>query len=267
MSKNKSKIIITVLLIIIGMVSVFGITKKTTDPEMHKKTIEALDDKKTTVLKMTASSAAASTALAAIPGDATTPVANKLADLSSYFLAILTVVFLEKYLVTLTGYVTFQFLIPIACVLLIIAVWNGKAFLKVLAAKIALFGMVIFLIIPVSMKVSTIIEETNKVSAENTMEEANELADKINNNVDSDGNILDRFIKKVKGGVSGLKVKGEALLNNFIEMIAVMLVTSCVIPIVVLMFTSWFMKILFGVQINVPFKFSQKRNKEIDVTE
>lgn len=61
--------------------------------ENHKKTIEALDEKKADILKLTATSAAASTAIAAIPGDATTPIANKLTDLTSYFLIILVVIF------------------------------------------------------------------------------------------------------------------------------------------------------------------------------
>ena len=77
---------------------------RASNPENHKKTIEALDEKKADILKLTATSAAASTAIAAIPGDATTPIANKLTDLTSYFLIILVVIFLEKYLVTLTGY-------------------------------------------------------------------------------------------------------------------------------------------------------------------
>ena len=46
--------------------------------------------------------------------------------------------------------------------------------------------------------------------------------------------------------------KGEALLNQFIEIVAVMMVTSCLIPIVVLLFMLWFVRMLFGIQINVP---------------
>ena len=46
--------------------------------------------------------------------------------------------------------------------------------------------------------------------------------------------------------------KGEELLNQFIELIAVMLVTSCLIPIFIFLFMIWFIRMLFGVQINVP---------------
>ena len=168
--RRKAAAVLVLLLVMILSVTVFS--KAASDPENHAETIEALDEKKEDVLKLTATSAAAATALAAIPGDATTPVANKMADLSSYFLIILMVVFLEKYLVTLTGYAAFTILIPAACALLIVGICVNRTFLQVLALKIAAFGLVIFLIIPISMNVSAMIEETYDLSVEETMEEA-----------------------------------------------------------------------------------------------
>ncbi len=124
--------------------------------------------------------------------------------------------------------------------------------LKILAAKIAVFGLVIFLIIPMSMQVSSIIEDTYESTLETTVQEAEDITDEINENTDSDGNILEQALSKIKNGVSGLLEKGEQLLNRFIETIAVMLVTSCLIPIAVLLFVLWFVKMLFGIQVKVP---------------
>ena len=224
---NVKKVTAVIVLLVVMILSMTVVSKVASDPENHKKTIESLDEKKEDVLKLTATSAAASTALAAIPGDATTPVANKLADLTSYFLIILMVVFLEKYLVTLTGYAAFTILIPIACVLLAAGICANKAVLKMLAAKIALFAAVIFLVIPFSMKVSSIIEDTYEISMEETVKEAEDLTDEINENTDSEGNIIEKALSKIKDGVTGLLDKGEQILNQFIETIAGMLVTSC----------------------------------------
>ena len=116
--KNVKKLAWVAVALVIMVLSMTVVSKAASNPENHKKTIEALDEKKADILKLTATSAAASTAIAAIPGDATTPIANKLTDLTSYFLIILVVIFLEKYLVTLTGYATFSILIPPACALL-----------------------------------------------------------------------------------------------------------------------------------------------------
>lgn len=50
-----------------------------------------------------------------LPGDTATPIAEKMADVSGYLLVVLCAIYLEKYLVTITGYVAFTYLIPIAC--------------------------------------------------------------------------------------------------------------------------------------------------------
>ena len=257
---KKIAAVLAILAVMILSMSVFS--KVASDPSNHEKTIEALDEKKSDVLKLTAATAA-STALAAIPGDATTPVANKLADLTSYFLVILMVVFLEKYLVTLTGYAAFSVLIPAACVLLAVGICLNRNLLKILAAKIAVFAVVIFTIIPVSMNISSIIEETYDVSMETTIQEAEDITDEIGESTDSDGNIIEQALSKIKDGVTGLLEKGETLLNHFIETIAVMLVTACVIPILVLLFMIWFVQMLFGIKVNVPKDMPKKISARI----
>lgn len=251
-NKNVKKIVLVIMALVVMVLSMTVLSKAASDPKNHQKTIAALDEKKTDVLKLTATSAASSMAIAAIPGDSTTPVANKLADLTSYFLIILAVIFLEKYLVTLTGYAAFSILIPVACALLIAGICSNKAFLKILAAKIAVFGLAIFMIIPISINVSAMIEKTYESSMENTVKEARDMTDGIKEKTDSEGNIIEKAFSKIKGGVSGLLEKGEDLLNQFVELIAVMLVTSCFIPVFVFLFMIWFVRILFGIQINVP---------------
>ena len=249
---NVKKVISVLLLLAILLLSVNVISKKAGDPETHAKTIQALDDKKADVLKLTAASTAASAALVAVPGDSTTPVANKLVDLTSYFLVILIVIFLEKILVSLTGYAAFSVLIPAACILLMIGICLNRSSLKILAGKVAAFGLILFLIIPVSMKVSAMVEEIYNVSVESAVEEAKDITEEIDENSDSEGNFLDRALSKIKDGVTGVLEKGENLLNYYIETVAVMIVTSCVIPILVLVFMIWLAHLLFGISVHVP---------------
>lgn len=249
---NVKKVISVLLLLTVLLLSVNVISKKAGDPETHAKTIQALDDKKADVLKLTAASTAASAALAAVPGDSTTPVANKLVDLTSYFLVILIVIFLEKILVSLTGYAAFSILIPAACILLMIGICLNRSSLKILAGKVAAFGLILFLIIPVSMKVSAMVEEIYNVSVESAVEEATDITEEIDETSDSEGNFLDKALSKIKDGVTGVLEKGENLLNYYIETVAVMIVTSCVIPILVLVFMIWLAHLLFGISVHVP---------------
>ena len=190
-NKNVKKLAWVAVALVIMVLSMTVVSKAASNPENHKKTIEALDEKKADILKLTATSAAASTAIAAIPGDATTPIANKLTDLTSYFLIILVVIFLEKYLVTLTGYATFSILIPAACVLFAAGIGFNRTVLKIVAAKIAAFGLVIFMIIPFSMNVSAMIEKTYESTVEETVKEAQDITNEIEKNTDSEGKAMD----------------------------------------------------------------------------
>ena len=84
------KVIISVLLIIGILVSIFVISPRMSKPETYQATIQKLNEKQTTVLEMTAAASGASLALGAVPGDATTPIANKVIDMAGYFVIILS---------------------------------------------------------------------------------------------------------------------------------------------------------------------------------
>ena len=114
MKNGAKKLLIMAFCVILALFSIFGASKWASAPENHRETIQYLDDRRTAVLELAGASTAASIAITVSPGDIGTPIANKLADLSSYFLLIVSALVLEKYLVTITGYVAFTFLIPIA---------------------------------------------------------------------------------------------------------------------------------------------------------
>ena len=199
-----------------------------------------------------------STALAAIPGDATIPLANQIMDLSSYLLIVIGVIFLEKILLTLTGYVSFTFLIPIACLLYCIYIYSKKDILKKVSVKLCTFGIIIFLVVPISIQTSNLIENTYNETIENAKNTEITSNDKTNTE-SNDNNEESGFLSKFKNSVSNLGEnvselvnKGEKELSKFIDAIAVLLITSCVIPIIVLIFLVWIVKIIFGVKISVP---------------
>lgn len=87
------KIICVATALILALASIFGVAKITTDPAFYQKSIAALEEKQETVLELTAASTAASAAITLLPGDTATPIADKLADLSGYFLIVLCAIF------------------------------------------------------------------------------------------------------------------------------------------------------------------------------
>lgn len=256
--KNKKIFLQAALPLLAALLSIFVISKYAASPEFHQKTIQALDEKKTTVMELAAASTAASAAITLIPGDAATPIAEKLADFSTYFLVVICAIYLEKYLVTITGYAAFVILIPLACVLLAInAYWKSRTCIHV-ALKLILFGLAIALVIPASVKVSDMIETAYESSIEETIDaakEAAELAETGKEEAESEAEkkgFLDGIISSVQNGVSSATEKVENILNNFIEALAVMLVTSCVIPVLVLVFFVWIIKMVLNVDVSWP---------------
>lgn len=275
-NEKQKKILFALIPIVIALLSFFVIARFTSSTEFNAKTIQSLDDKKTTVMELAAASTAASAAITLIPGDVGTPIANKLADLSSYFLIVLCAIYLEKYLVTITGYAAFKILVPIACVFFFGYLLWRKEILRVVAQKFLLFGLAVYLVIPASVKVADMIETTYASSIESTIETAKQTTDEIESETGESGQVDDKssneksqsdsdsdskenaggffsgLFNKVQEGVSTATANVENVLNNFIEALAILFVTSCLIPILVLIFFVWLVKMLLGLNIDIP---------------
>lgn len=275
-NEKQKKILFALIPIVIALLSFFVIARFTSSTEFNAKTIQSLDDKKTTVMELAAASTAASAAITLIPGDVGTPIANKLADLSSYFLIVLCAIYLEKYLVTITGYAAFKILVPIACVFFSGYLLWRKEILRVVAQKFLLFGLAVYLVIPASVKVADMIETTYASSIESTIETAKQTTDEIESETGESGQVDDKssneksqsdsdsdskenaggffsgLFNKVQEGVSTATANVENVLNNFIEALAILLVTSCLIPILVLISFVWLVKMLLGLNIDIP---------------
>ena len=285
---DKKKCILLATWLLIGILSFTVVGKYAAAPESHHATITSLDEKKNTVLEL--------------PGDIGTPIAEKVADLSGYLLIVLCAIFLEKYLVTITGYAAFKIFIPAACVLFATNLFVSNRSLDRLARKLLVFGICIFLVVPSSVKISDLIEHTYQAQIEATLEEAKGTEKLLENNTESEttdhtsgsaalDNQTDQsqqtaeqsqqtteqsqqttkisgFWQKAKDALSGAKdsvasavenvtlsseelvQKVETSLSHFVEAVAVMLITSCVIPLLVLFVFFWLIKILVDVDLS-----------------
>lgn len=291
----KQKCITAAVLLLIAILSITVVGKYVSAPENHQKTIASLDEKKQTVMELTAASTVTSALITLLPGDTATPIAEKMADVGGYLLVVLCAIYLEKYLVTITGYVAFTYLIPAACVLWILNLFFVNATVRKLAAKLSVFGIAIFLVVPASVKISDLIGDTYQAQIEATIEDAkstqnilensdmvndtNETEDngtgatgtatgnaqeKENSNSGSVTNIFDwakdafssakdsvaNVVENVTISTEELVQKVENSLNHFIEAVAVMIITSCVIPMLVLLLFFWMVKIVLDVDLS-----------------
>ena len=247
-----------ILLVLFALLSFFPAAKWAEAPETHRETIQSIDDKIDTVLKLAATSTVASAGISAIPGDTATPIAEKLADFSEYFLLILSVLYAEKYLQTVIGAGAFKILIPAACLVAAIGLfWNQKG-LRQLAMKLAVAGLALFFVIPLSIRVSEMIYDAYQVSIDETISTAETFSSDTSALAEGEeekqgliGSITSAF-GSLTDGAENLTERAADILNRFIETLAVMIVTSCVIPILVLLFCLWIIKLLTGAEISPP---------------
>jgi cellobiose-specific phosphotransferase system component IIC len=212
------------------------------NPANHEHSIEQTQNNIDTVMKLSAGAAATSVAVTMLPGDIATPVADQLAEMSKYFIVILSALYLEKYLITLTGYVTFSWIVPILCVILVGYILSKKNFLLRFAVKIAFCSLAICLVIPISVKISDIIYETQANSVNATIDEM----DNYEIPEDEDEGILDKITGLVTSAVDKAVDDATSLLSDLIESLAVMLTISCLIPILVFVVIIWMIKTLFN---------------------
>ena len=270
------KITSVVVLVALALVSFGVLAGPASDAQTYSHTIEAIDEKKATVMGFTAVAATASTALAAIPGDASTPIANQIMEISEYLFIVVCFLVLEKSLLTVMGYLAFKVLIPAGCLLLaLFMVLRRPAFLT-WGLKLVVFAIVLALIIPFSVHISDMIYDANQLVVEEltqefetveetqpeetvpeeTVEEDASLADKIK---DALGDAVDKVkdtaqnvTDKVQSAVTNTTEGAKELLNKFIDAIALFIITYCAIPVIVVFVLLWLVKFLFAVAIPMP---------------
>lgn len=240
---NYKKAMIAALLVLLAVLSITIVAPWAGNPDNHKHSIEQTEDKISSVMTLSGGAAATSATLSLLPGDMCTPLAEQLAELAKYFLLILSALYLEKFLISLSGFITFTFLIPAACLLLCIAILLGKKNLTRTAVKIALLGLIIFTIVPMSVLLSDKVYQTQASKVNETIEEYNEL--EIEGDADSG------FFNELTSITTESIDRITSFLDNLLQSLAVMIVTACVIPLLVFFFLVWLVKVIFSANILV----------------
>lgn len=251
---NSKKRIATIVMIVLFLVSLLVFRPILSSVDTWKGEMQTLDAKRNTVLQLLGASSAASAVITLIPDDVGTPIADQLADLSVVFLAVLAMLMAEKYLLPLMGGFTTTLLIPAICALYILYIWRGNKRLMSIIIKLVVLAVALLTLIPASVMVSNTIDRTFEATINETVNTALESNQELDIGDAGNQNIW----QKITGAVSdAIDYAGKAIdiakktLGNFVEAAAVMLVTSCVIPIVVLIAYIMIVRYIFGLNINI----------------
>lgn len=258
MAKYLRMILVGVLAITI-VLSCTAFGNKASDPSSYAHTIDVLDKNRTTVMGLTAASAAASAAVSALPDDLCSSISEQLSECTSWFMMILGFIYLEKYLLTILGGAGCYLLLPVGCAILIICCFFPKKSLRSIGIKFVVFALVVLLAIPASVFVSDQINAIYSESIEITVQSANTISNsligEITNENQESSSVIDEakmLLSNLSGSVAKVIEQFKNVMNRFIEATAVMIVTTCLIPILVILFILWIAKTLFNIPMGIP---------------
>lgn len=270
-ANKKLQIGFIVALVVLALLSGFVARPHFADTKTWDSTIEVIDQKKANVLALTTSCVALSAGITALPGDTGTPVAEQLAQLSGNLGIVLAVLYLEKYLLTILWSVGLGILIPFALVLFAISLgihgrWSTSTVIRRVATRVLVVAIIGMVLVPASVWVSQKVDETYRVSIEQAQQKAADAADSDSSKASKkktesteSKNVLEQLADGASGLVtsvtSGAKQMTDEIVQqvtDLIEGVIVMIVTSCVIPLLVLAAFLWLGHTLLGIDISGP---------------
>lgn len=269
-TNKKLQIGFIVALVVLALLSGFVARPHFADTKTWDSTIEVIDQKKGNVLALTTSCVALSAGITALPGDTGTPVAEQLAQLSGNLGIVLAVLYLEKYLLTILWSVGLGILIPFALVLFAVSLgihgrWSTSAVLRRVATRVLVVATIGMALVPASVWVSQKVDETYQVSIEQTEQKATEASKTSSTKSEKKSETTENknVLEQLTDGASSLltsvtdsakQMTDEIVqqVTDLIEGVIVMIVTSCVIPLLVLAAFLWLGHTLLGIDISGP---------------
>ncbi len=269
-ANKKLQIGFIVALVVLALLSGFVARPHFADTKTWDSTIEVIDQKKGNVLALTTSCVALSAGITALPGDTGTPVAEQLAQLSGNLGIVLAVLYLEKYLLTILWSVGLGILIPFALVLFAVSLgihgrWSTSAVLRRVATRVLVVAVIGMALVPASVWVSQKVDETYQVSIEQTEQKATEASkasstkSEKKSETTENKNVLEQLtdgasslLTSVTDSAKSMTDKVVQQVTDLIEGVIVMIVTSCVIPLLVLVAFLWLGHVLLGIDISGP---------------
>jgi len=242
----------------IAIFSIVVLARKIPEAEFVQNTVDRLEESQNTIMTFSGTTIATSLAISALPDDFASPLASTVSDLNTYFVFMFAVLFVEKLLVVEGIKIALMYIIPIACLLYVLSLLTAREMFKNFGIKLMILGISIIFVIPFSTHFTETVCEDYLDYVDETIAEADAGAAKINE-VMASGNEESSFFDKLSNAFKTAIQSVTDLLNYFknvikkcVNSVAIMLVTTFVVPLLILMLFRWLLKELFALHIPMP---------------
>ena len=257
--------------------SLMVLTRIIPDSKYMQETISHLEESQNKIMKFSGTTIGTSVALSALPDDFASPLAGTVSDLNTYFIFMFAVIFVEKLIVLIGTKISLAYIIPFACVLYIASILTSKDLFKSFATKLLILGISLVIVIPFSTHF------TDKVCAEyltyvdETISETEAGNNKINDvmsSSDENSSVFEKLSNAFKTAIqdaNDLLAYFKNVVRKCVNSIAIMLVTTFVLPLLMMLLFRWLLKELFSLHLptaNISFKLPQKKQESfVEVTD
>ena len=255
-------------MIFLMVLSFSVLTRIIPESKFVQETIQHLEESQNTIMKFSGTTIATSLSLSALPNDFASPLASTVSDLNTYFIFIFAVLFVEKLVVIEGIKIALVWMIPAACILYIAAILTSKEMFKNFAKKLLILGISIIMVIPISTHFTETVCADYLTYVDETIEEADAGANKINELMaeeNEDATFFDKLTDAFKTAirdVNDLLAYFKNVVKKCVNSVAVMIVTTFVLPMLTMLLFRWLLTELFALHLPVP-KVSVKLPKEL----
>ena len=277
---RKEKLVKILAIVFLMVFSFTVLTHVIPESKFVQDTVKHLEDSQNTIMKFSGTTIATSLSLSALPNDFASPLASTVSDLNTYFIFIFAVLFVEKLLVIEGIKIALVWMIPAACVLGILAIVFEKEMFKNFANKLLILGISVIMVVPMSTHFTETVCADYLTYVDETIEEADAGAGKINE-IMAEGNEQATFFDKLSDAfktaisdVNDLLAYFKNVVKKCVNSVAVMIVTTFVLPMLVMLLFRWLLTELFAlhlpapkVSIKLPKELKNKFHKETDLIE
>ena len=257
------------VLVLIGVFSFFVVTSWLPDRGFIKDSLESVEESSNTVMKFSAATLSTSLAISALPDDFATPLADSLADMNIYFIAILVMLHFEQLLIRYGVKLAFAIAIPAACGIGILSILLKKDLLKGIAARVAVLGLAVALVVPCSTHITNYVAADLTAYVENTIADTEDGADKLNEAMEGGAEEqtifekLSDLFQTAINDMSNLMAHFQNTIRKSMNSIAILILTNCLMPIVNFFILKWILKETFHIAIPMP-QMRRKRHSDSD---
>ncbi len=243
---------------LIAALSFFVASAKLPETDFVKDSLESVEASGNTVMRLSAATLSASLAISALPDDFATPLADSLADMNFYFVAILVALFLEKILIRYGINVAFTILIPLACFAGALFIVTRRNLLKSLAIRLCVLALAVAFVVPCNTHITGIVASDLTAYVNDTIEETEGGAGKLHEAMKGGAEdktmfekLSDLFQTAIRD-ISDLMLHFQNTIRKCMNSIAILILTNCLMPLLTFFVLKWILRELFQIAIPLP---------------